>query len=109
MITVTAATGRYGQLVVEALLRRGVPAGQIIAAVRSREKAAPLAAKGVHVREADFDRPETLDVAFAGTDTLLLIPSATFGQRYPQMQHAVDAAICAKVGLVAYVGFVNSD
>lgn len=34
MITITAATGRYGRLVVEALLRRGVAANEIVAAVR---------------------------------------------------------------------------
>ena len=95
MITITAATGRYGRLVVEALPRRGVPANEIVAAVRSPEKAADLAARGVQVREADYDRPETLASAFAGADKILLIPSADFGQRYPQMVPAVEAAIDA--------------
>lgn len=109
MITITAATGRYGRLVVDALLRRGVPAHTIVAAVRSPEKAADLAAKGVQVREADFDRPETLAAAFSGTSKLLLIPSASFGQRYPQMVRAIEAAVAAQVGLIAYAGFVNTD
>ncbi|MDX0484489.1 NAD(P)H-binding protein [Sinorhizobium medicae] len=109
MITITAATGRYGQLVVDALLRRGVPANDIVAAVRSPEKATDLAAKGVQVREADYDRPDTLASAFAGADKLLLIPSADFDQRYPQMVRAVEAAIDAGVGLVAYASFVNTD
>lgn len=109
MITVTAATGRYGRLVVEALLRRGVPAGEIVAAVRSPEKAADLAAKGVQVRHADYDRSETLAAAFAGTDKLLLIPSSDFGERYPQMARAVEAAGKAGVGLVTYASFVNTD
>lgn len=95
MITITAATGRYRRLVVEALLRRGVPANEIVAAVRSPEKAADLAAKVVQVREADYDRPETLAPAFAGADKLLLIPSASIGQRYAQMERAVNAAVAA--------------
>jgi hypothetical protein len=47
MIAVTAATGRLGHLVVEELLRRGVPAGEIVAAVRNPPKAADLADLGV--------------------------------------------------------------
>lgn len=80
LITVTAATGRYGRLVIDALSRRGVPASGIVAAVRDPEKAADLAAKGVQVRRADYDRPETLAPAFTGARRLLLTPSATFGQ-----------------------------
>jgi len=109
MIIVSAATGQYGRLVVDALLRRGVPAGEIVAAVRDPQKAADLAKRGVQVREADYDRPATLAPAFTGADKLLLIPSAVFGQRYPQMENAVKAAAEAGIGLVAYVGFVNSD
>jgi NAD(P)H dehydrogenase (quinone) len=108
-ITVTAATGHYGRLVIEELLKRGVPAGDIVAAVRTPQKTADLADRGVQVREADYDRPETLVPAFAGADKLLLIPSAVYGRRYPQMQRAVKAAAEAKVGLIAYPGFVNSD
>jgi NAD(P)H dehydrogenase (quinone) len=108
-ITVTAATGHYGRLVIEELLKRGVPAQEIVAAVRTPHKAADLAGRGVQVREADYDQPETLVPAFAGADKLLLIPSAVLGQRYPHMQRAVKAAAEAKVGLIAYAGFVNSD
>jgi NAD(P)H dehydrogenase (quinone) len=108
-ITVTAATGNYGRLVIEELLKRGVPASDIVAAVRTPHKAADLADRGVQIREADYDRPETLVPAFAGADKLLLIPSTVYGQRYPQMQRAVTAAAEAKVGLLVYPGFVNSD
>lgn len=109
MIVITAATGRYGHLVVEALLRRGVPAAGIVAAVRTPEKAADLAAKGIQVREADYDKPETLTKAFAGADKLLLIPSSDFAERYPQMVRAVEAAVDADVELLAYASFVNTE
>lgn len=108
MITVTAATGHYGRLVAEELLKRGVPAGDIVAAVRDPHKAAGLAGRGVQVHEADYDRPDTLLPAFTGADRLLLIPSAVYGQRYPQMQRAIAAAAEAGVGLVAYASFVNT-
>lgn len=109
MITITAATGRYGRLVVEALLRRGIPGNEIVAAVRNREKAGDLAAKGVQIRVADYERPETLASAFSGADKVLLIPSVDFDQRYPQMVRAVEAAVDAGVSLVAYASFINTD
>jgi NAD(P)H dehydrogenase (quinone) len=108
MITVTAATGHYGRLVVEELLKRGVPAADIVAAVRDPHKAADLAERGVQVREADYDWPESLVPAFNDAVKLLLIPSAVFGQRYPQMQRAITAAAEAGVGLIAYASFVNT-
>ncbi|MFG1924190.1 SDR family oxidoreductase [Cryptosporangium sp. NPDC048952] len=95
MITVTAATGHLGRLVVADLLERGVPAGEITAAVRTPSKAADL---GVRVVEADYDRPETLAPAFAGTDQLLFISGDTLEQH----QNVVDAARAANVGLIVY-------
>jgi NAD(P)H dehydrogenase (quinone) len=107
MITVTAATGRLGSLVVAELLQRGVPADQNTAAVRSPHKAASPR-WGVQIRHADYAQPQTLTAAFADTDQLLLIPSAEFGQRFPQIKNAVDAAVTARVPMIAYTGFVNT-
>jgi NAD(P)H dehydrogenase (quinone) len=56
MITVTAASGQLGALVIEALLSSGVPAGEIVAAVRNPGKADGLAARGVQVREAELQQ-----------------------------------------------------
>ncbi len=109
MITVTGATGHLGRLVIEELLERGVPAGDVVAAVRGPEKAADLAARGVQVREADYTRPETLATALAGTDKLLLISSNEVGQRAAQHRNIVDAAVAAGVGLIAYTGILNAD
>ncbi|WP_322755774.1 SDR family oxidoreductase [Frankia sp. Cas3] len=102
MITVTGATGHLGRLVVEELLRSGVPADEIVAAVRSPHKAADLAERGVQVREADYTKPETLATAFAGTDKLLLVSSNEVGQRVAQHRNVVDAAVQAGVSLIVY-------
>ncbi|NDL55810.1 SDR family oxidoreductase [Phytoactinopolyspora mesophila] len=109
MITVTAATGQLGRLVVDALLDRGVPADRIVAAVRNPGKAADLAERGVHVREADYTKPETLTSAFAGTDKLLLISSSEVGQRLDQHTNVVKAAQVAGVSLIAYTSILNAD
>ena len=72
MIAVTGATGQLGRFVIDALLKK-VPAGEIVAAVRTPAKAADLAALGVIVRQADYGQPETLEAAFAGVDKLCLL------------------------------------
>ncbi|MFC4588493.1 NAD(P)H-binding protein [Sphaerisporangium corydalis] len=108
MIVVTAAGGPLGRLVVEGLLET-TPADQIVAAVRDPAKVAGLAARGVTVREADYDRPETLKSAFGPGDRVLLISSPTVGARLTQHQAAVDAAAAAGVALIAYTGILHSD
>lgn len=64
MVAVTGATGNLGRLVIEHLLDREVSPSDIVAAVRSPEKAADLADRGVEVRKADYNEPETLDAAY---------------------------------------------
>ncbi|OCR24020.1 quinone oxidoreductase [Pseudomonas syringae] len=108
MYIVTGATGQLGRLVVEQLLKV-VPASQIVAAVRTPEKAADLIALGVKVRHADYDRPETLDSAFKGAETLLLISSSELGQRAAQHQAVIDAAKRVGVQLLAYTSVLRAD
>jgi len=109
MIVVTGATGHLGRLVIADLLDRGVPANQIVAAVRAPEKAADLAAQGVEVRLADYDEPATLKDAFAGASKVLLISAAVPGQRVAQHQNAIDAAVAAEVPFVAYTSMLKAD
>lgn len=109
MITVTAASGHLGRLVVEALLRGGAPAGEIVATARDPEKVTDLSARGVQVRVADYNDPESLTRALAGTDRLLLISSSEVGQRVPQHQNVVTAAVEAGVSLIAYTSILNAD
>ena len=108
MIAVTGATGQLGQLVIDALLKT-LPAAEIAAAVRNPGKAQDLAARGVLVREADYDRPETLAHAFAGVDKLLLISSSEIGKRVAQHQAAIEAARHAGVKLLVYTSLLHAD
>jgi NAD(P)H dehydrogenase (quinone) len=99
---VTGATGHLGRAAVESLLERGVPASDITATGRSTEKLADLAARGVTVVHADYKDPASLDAAFAGADTLLLVSSNDFDDRAGQHRNAVDAARRAGVSRVVY-------
>lgn len=87
MIVVTGASGQLGRLVIEDLKQR-VAAAEIVAAARTPEKAADL---GVEVREADYDRPETLKSALQGATKVLLI-SGIDPNRVQQHAAVVDAA-----------------
>ncbi|MER5839647.1 SDR family oxidoreductase [Streptomyces prasinus] len=101
-IVVTGATGNLGRHVVEQLLEK-VPAEQVTAVVRSPEKAADLAERGVRLAVADYNAPETLDGVFAAGDKVLLISGNEFDKgRVQQHRRVIDAAKAAGVALLAY-------
>jgi NAD(P)H dehydrogenase (quinone) len=108
MIVVTGATGQLGRLVIKALLKTQ-PASDIVAAVRSPEKAADLAALGVQVRRADYNEPATLDTAFKGADKVLLISSSELGRRAVQHRAAINAAKRNGVQLIGYTSVLRAD
>ena len=105
---VTGATGKFGTKVVETLLKT-IPASQLAVSVRNPEKAEGLRARGVEVRQGDFDRPETLDSAFAGIDRLLIISADGDNEtRIRQHTNAVAAAERAQVKFIAYTSLGNA-
>jgi NAD(P)H dehydrogenase (quinone) len=101
-IVVTGATGHLGRLIVEALLRDGTPPGDIVAAGRSTGKLDDLVARGVRVARIDFSEPDTLDAAFAGASTVMLVSASEPGQRFAQHKAAIDAAKAAGVSRIVY-------
>ena len=107
MIVVTGASGKLGRLVVEALLKR-VAANKVVAAVRSPNKASDLAAKGVQVRQADYDVRNSLVSAFAGAEKVLLISSNEVGKRIAQHRAVVEAAQLARVPFIAYTSVLRA-
>ncbi|MGY1814366.1 NAD(P)H-binding protein [Blastococcus sp. SYSU D00820] len=106
---VTGATGQLGSRVVEELLARGVPAGDVVAVVRTPQKAAALAERGVQVREGDYGRPETLPAALAGVDRLLLVSGTEVGHRVEQHAAVASAAVDAGVQRIAYTSVLKAD
>ncbi len=109
-IVVTGATGQLGRLTIEALLRRGVPAADIIATGRDIARIKDLADRGITVRRADFADADGLAEAFAGADRLLLISaSVPVGERVANHRRVIDAAVSAGVSLVAYTSTTHAD
>ena len=108
-IVVTGATGSFGRLAIEALLRRGLRASQLVAAGRNLGKLADLRERGVTVVQVDYGDPLSLRKAFAGADRLLFVSGSEVGQRIPQHQAVVSAAADAGLGLVAYTSAPKAD
>ncbi|MFI1534453.1 SDR family oxidoreductase [Streptomyces anandii] len=107
-IVVTGATGHLGRHVVEQLLEK-VPADQVTAVVRSPEKAAGLAARGVRIAVADYNAPETFDGLFSAGDKVLLVSGNEFDKgRVAQHRVVIDAAKAAGVALLAYTSAPGS-
>jgi NAD(P)H dehydrogenase (quinone) len=109
MIAVTGATGHLGRLVVHGLLDAGVPAAEVVAVVRTPEKAADLAARGVQVRQAAYDEPAALESALQGVDRLLLVSGSEVGRRVEQHANVLQAAKAAGVALVVYTSAPKAD
>lgn len=108
-LLVTGASGHLGKAVVGELRRLG--AKKVIAATRTPEKHQDLAALGVEVREADFDRPETLQAAFRGVDRLLLVSTDSLHApdvRVKQHRAAIQAATSAGVEHILYTSLPNA-
>ena len=109
MIAVTGASGQLGRLVVTGLLDAGVPASEVVAVVRTPEKVADLAARGVQVRRADYADPAPLETALDGVDRLYLVSGSEVGQRVTQHANVVAAAQAAGVGLLVYTSAPKAD
>src|SRR5580700_8894702 len=94
-LLVTGANGNLGKAAVAELRRLG--AKKVIAATRTPGKLQELAALGVEERQADFDRPETLQAAFRGVERLLLVST-----------DSLHAAVGAGVEHVVYTSLPNA-
>jgi NAD(P)H dehydrogenase (quinone) len=106
---VTGASGHLGRLVVQELLARAVPAADVVAVVRTLDKAADLADRGVQVRAADYSRPETLGAALAGVERLLLVSSSVPGQRAAHHGNVIQAAKTGGTARIVYTSILNAD
>ncbi|MFB2120123.1 SDR family oxidoreductase [Parapedobacter sp. 2B3] len=104
-IGITGATGQLGRLVVEKL-RQKVNAEDLVALVRSPEKAADL---GIEAREFDYAKSGALADALKDIDHLLLISGSEVGQRKVQHENVIKAAREAGVKWIVYTSLLHAD
>lgn len=113
-LLVTGASGQLGRSVVNHLLDTyEVPPAQIIATTRTPANLADLAARGVTIREADFNGRASLETAFRGANRVLIISTGELdlkdGRRLKQHETAVTAAKNASVGHLLYTSMPNPE
>lgn len=102
---ITGATGQLGRIVIEKLKKR-VSSESIVALVRSTQKAGDL---GVEAREFDYNKPDNLEDALKGIDSLLLISANEIGQRAKQHKNVIEAAKRAGVKWIVYTSILHAD
>ena len=105
-IIITGASGQLGRLTAGMVLDR-VPASEVVLTTRHPEALSDFAGRGAEVRQAEFDRPETLAEAFVGGERMLLISADAVGRRVAQHRAAIEAAWGAGVRHVAYTSYLN--
>lgn len=101
-IAITGASDLLGRATAE-LLQGSVDPHDAVLTTREPAALADLAARGAHVRRADFTDPATLSGAFAGVERLLIVSTDAVGTRLDGHRAAVTAA--AGVGHVVHTSF----
>lgn len=107
-ILVTGATGGFGNYALQALTKL-VPQNELVALVRSKEKASKLEEQGFSVKIGNYDDTTSLLSAFEGVDTLLFVSSSELGKRQAQHTNVVEAAKKSDVSSIVYTSFGKAD
>ncbi|MDR7128009.1 NAD(P)H dehydrogenase (quinone) [Algoriphagus sp. 4150] len=108
-ILVTGTTGVVGKSTVEHLLKKGIPASQLIGLSRKKESLEDLTAKGVEVRVGDYFDYNSLLHAFEGVDKVMLTSAIAFTDRSTQHYNAITAARQAGVKHVVYMSIMRKE
>lgn len=104
-IVVTGATGTIGRRVVEGLLAKKA---SVVALVRDAAKGAPLEALGARTAVGTFEELASLERAFAGADTVVLITAAN-ARADVQTNDAIAAAKKANVRKIVRISALKAN
>ena len=108
-ILVTGATGVVGNSTIEHLLKKNVPASQVIGLARNKKKLKDLTAKGVEIREGDYLDYDSLLRAFEGVEKIMLTSAIAFTDRYTQHYNVITAARQMGVKHVVYMSIMRKE
>ena len=103
-ILVTGATGNLGKQVINFLSEK-IDTQNIVAFARDLSRAENLVAKGIEVREGDYDDYSSLLNAFKDIDQLYFVSGNDIFKRTKQQENVVNAAKEVKVKHVVYTSF----
>ncbi len=108
-IAVMGARGQLGSRIVRELIARGQAPGDIVASVRTPDRAADITALGCVLRRGDYDDLDSMIHAFSGCRTIMLVPTfAPVEPRILQHARAVEAARRAGARRLVFASFIAS-
>jgi len=108
-ILVTGVSGAIGRGTVEHLLKKGIPASEVVGLSRKKEDLADLAARGVEIRLGDYLDYDSLLRAFEGVDKVMLTSAVAFSDRFTQHYNVITAARQAGVKHVVYMAIMRKE
>lgn len=107
-IVISGASGGLAGEAIVALLERGVKLVDLVLVTRTPDRLTSFSTNGAAVRFGDFDKPETLEAAFAGGRQLLLVSTNSAGDRVAGHTNAISAARRAGIRHIVYTSFINA-
>lgn len=108
-ILVTGVTGAIGKSTIEHLLRKGIPASEIIGLARKKDGLDDLIAKNIEVRIGDYLNYDSLLNAFQGVEKVMLTSAVAFSDRSTQHYNVITAARQAGVKHVVYMSIMRKE
>lgn len=105
-IIISGASGDLGRRVTDLLLEAD-PNAELTLVTRTPAKLAYRVQGNVMVRRGEYAEPESLDAAYEGGDTLLLISGLNLGQRVQEHRNAIAAAKKAGISYVVYTSVLG--
>jgi len=106
-ILITGATGKFGQAVIQALLKNGTPKESVYAMVRNEAKATYLKSLGINIVLGDYDDHDSMMKAFSGIEKLLFVSSGEMQNRTGQHAKVVKAAKKSGVKHIFYTSQIH--
>lgn len=106
---ISLGNSRLGRFAVDYLIKKGVSPSDIVAVVRSPEKANDLIEQGITVRKGEYGDAIAFEKALEKVDRLYMISGmAKPAERIAQHRSVIDAARKAGVKYIAYTSFLDS-
>ncbi len=108
-ILVSGACGNLGRMIIEHMLKKGMPSENIVAGAYSPEKIQDLAEKGVKVVKVDYDDVDVMRKALEGIDRFCMISFAfsCVDRALEQHNNVIEAAKDANLEMLAYTSCYN--
>ena len=106
-ILITGATGKFGQAVIESLLKNSTPKESIYAMARNEAKATYLKSLGINIVLGDYDDYDSLMQAFSGIEKLFFVSSGEMQNRTAQHAQVVKAAKKSGVKHIFYTSQIH--